>query len=484
MGAVVFLAFILFIMGGVTAYMGDRMGSYIGKKRHSTFGLRPRHTAMLWTVMSGGVIAAGTLLLFVALNRTFSTALVRGPQLVATNSLLEKQNFALTRHNLATELQAQADTRRAAQAQKNADVAQARATQAQAMLSKVSAQLGNAQMMLAQSRATLAQRQIALAAAQTHLAEAHTRLDGTRTDLAKAEKRVQGARAGVQQALKQYQIANNQVVQANRSVLALVQSQDRLHAENIRLVRLNGEQKNLLQASQGHSLIFHREEELGRTVVSATQNPESVRRELAVFLDQVELTARQRGAGGLDNAPALVIPAPGETLGSFSEAREAALDALTQNITAQGGFMPSIVVVAAARYNTFTGEAVKLDLRPYANVMVFPKGTVIASIDLDGTQSEDVILKRLQIFLTDQVRQTAIRRNIIPTYDPQSGQTLVGQPIDTATALDLVKQIQEAGPNAHVTASVSDDTYSADLLHLDLRVTSPAKPAAPSAVVE
>jgi uncharacterized protein (DUF3084 family) len=490
MGAVVFFAFILFVMGGVTAYMGDRMGSYIGKKRHSTFGLRPRHTAMLWTVMSGGVIAVGTLLLFVALNRTFSTALVRGPQLVATNSLLEKQNFALTRHNLATELQAQADTRRAAQAQKNADFAQAGAIQAQAMLSKVSAQLGSAQAMLAQSRATLAQsratlaqRQTALAAAQTHLAEAHTRLDGTRTDLAKAKMRVQVARAGVHQALKQYQIANNQVVQANRSVLALVQSQDRLHAENIRLVRLNGEQKNLLQASQGHSLIFHREEELGRTVVSATQNPESVRRELAVFLDQVELTARQRGAGGLDNAPALVIPTPGETLGSFSEAREAALDALTQNITAQGGFMPSIVVVAAARYNTFTGEAVRLDLRPYANVMVFPKGTVIASINLDGTQSEDVILKRLQAFLTDQVRQTAIRRNIIPTYDPQSGQTLVGQPIDTATALDLVKQIQEAGPNAHVTASVRDDTYSADLLHLDLRVTSPVKPAV-SAVVE
>ena len=488
MGAVVIFAFILFAMGGVTAYMGDRMGSYIGKKRHSTFGLRPRHTAMLWTVMSGGVIAVGTLLLFVALNRTFSTALVRGPQLLETNSLLEKQNSALTRHNAVIELQAQADTLRAVQAQKNADTAQTRATQAQTratqaqtMLSKVSAQLGNAQTMLAQSRANLAQRQAALAAAQVHLAEAHRRLDETRTNLDKAEKRVLLARAGVQRALSQYRIANNEVVQANRSVLELVQNQDRLHAENSRLARLNGEQKNLLQASQGHALIFHREEELSRTVVSATQTPDSLRRELAVFLDQVELTARQRGAGGLDNAPAVVIPALGETTGSSVEAREAALDALSQNIAAQGGFMPSIVVVAVARYNTFTGEAVKLDLRPYANVMVFPKGTVIAGIDIDGTQSEDVILKRLQTFLTNQVRQTAIKRNIIPTYDPQSGQKLVGQPIDTATALALVKQIQEAGANAHVTASASDDTYSADLLQLDLRVTPVPKPPGTSA---
>ena len=94
-----FLAFILFVMGGVTAYMGDRLGSYIGKKRHSTFGLRPRHTAMLWTVVSGGVIAVGTLLLFVALNDTFKTALIRGPQLLAANSDLADRNQALLKRN-------------------------------------------------------------------------------------------------------------------------------------------------------------------------------------------------------------------------------------------------------------------------------------------------------------------------------------------------------------------------------------------------
>ena len=54
MGAAVLFAFVLFVMGGVTAYIGDRLGSYIGKKRRSSFGLRPRHTAMLWTVVSGG----------------------------------------------------------------------------------------------------------------------------------------------------------------------------------------------------------------------------------------------------------------------------------------------------------------------------------------------------------------------------------------------------------------------------------------------
>jgi len=200
-----------------------------------------------------------------------------------------------------------------------------------------------------------------------------------------------------------------------------------------------------------------------------------LRRELAVFLDQVELTARQHGAGDQDNSPAVVIPAPGADSGAG--AREPVLDALSESIAAQSGDQPSVVVRALARYNTFKGESVKLDLKPYANDLVFPKGTVIAIEALDGTQPEDVILKRLQAFLTGQVRATARERGIIPVPDPQSGEPLVGQAIDTPTALALVKRIQQAGPDAHVIAAAAADTYSADLLRLDLRVTpAPALP--------
>ena len=478
MGAVVFFAFILFVMGGVTAYMGDRLGSYIGKKRHSTFGLRPRHTAMLWTVVSGGAIAVGTLLLFLVLNQTFSTALVRGPQLLETNSLLDHQNRNLARRNLVTERQAQQDSQRAIAAQKQVQDAQAQEAEARTALSKIASVLGKAQSTLAQSRRTLAQRQVVLAEAQSRLADARTGLSHTRGELGQAQRQVRMARLGVTDARRQLQLANGQVVKASKTVLALGNKQDILYRKNAGLVRENAvlvsrnqAQQNLLVASQGHSLIFHREEELGRTVVSAGQPLEALRRELAVFLDQVELTARQRGAGGLDNSPAVVIAAPSEGAESSPAARETVLDALSESIAAQGGDQPSVVVVANARYNTFKGEAVKLDLKPYANALVFTRGTIIAVVALDGGQPDDVILKGLQAFLAGQVRAVARDRGIIPVFDPQSGEPLVGQPIDTPTALALVKQIQQAGPDAHVTAAAAADTYSADLLRLDLRVT-------------
>jgi len=484
MGSVVLFALVLFVMGGATAYMGDKLGSYIGKKRHSSFGLRPRHTAMLWTVVSGGAIAVGTLSLLFILDNTVKTALLEGPELVAQKSLLEHQNSALTRRNSVTERLAQADNLRAMTAQRNADAAQEALGSVSGDLKRARTTLTQSRTKLSASEARLTARQAALVAAQSQLTSAHQSLVGTHADLARAEERVRQARRGVETAQAQFRLARRQaaqadkeVVQASRNLLALGIKQDALHTENVRLVQQNLRQKSLLQNSQGHMLVFRREEELGRTIVVSRQAPDALRRELAVFLDQIELSARKRVAGGLDNSPALIIPDALSGTDGDAAAREAALDALTQNIVDQSGYMPSIVVVAGARFNTFRGEAVKVDLHPFSNVMVFTKGMVIAASDIDGTQPDDVILKRLQAFLVERVRPAALSHGIIPVLDPESGEALVGQPIDSVTWLARVKQIRALGATARVTAFSSEDTYSGDLLHLDLKVTGPEDPA-------
>ncbi len=483
MGALIVFGLVLAVMGGGIAYAGDRLGSYIGKKRHSSFGLRPRHTAMLWTVVSGGGVAVLTLLLFLALNHAFSVAVVRGPQLLASNRALSSQNKALTRQSLANERQAAADSQRAAQAQAEADAAQQKAASAQAQAAKgqaalaaVAGKLTQAQQGLQQAGQVLANRQKALADAQAHLADARRGLGTTRGELARAQTQVRQAKAGVTQAQRQVQQANSQLAGASRSVLQLGIRQDELARENTRLARQNSAQRDALAATQGRPLVLRREEELGRVVVKADQPIEDLHHTLAVFLDRVELTARKRGAGGTDSSPAIIVPAPGESgkgpLGNDKSAREAALTGLAQSIAAQGETLPSIVVVAAARYNTFKSEPVHVDLRPYANLLVFPKGQVIAQGTLDGRGNEDAILRGLQSFLTGQVRAAALQRGLIPLRDPQSGEPQVGEPIDSAESLELVHQIRDAGAGARLTASAAEDTYSADLLRLRLRVTA------------
>ncbi|WP_204152115.1 DUF3084 domain-containing protein [Leptolyngbya sp. CCY15150] len=51
----------ILILGGVIATLGDRIGMRVGKARLSLFNLRPRQTATVITILTGGVISASTL---------------------------------------------------------------------------------------------------------------------------------------------------------------------------------------------------------------------------------------------------------------------------------------------------------------------------------------------------------------------------------------------------------------------------------------
>lgn len=61
------LVLAVLVLGGVIATVGDRLGTKVGKARLSLFNLRPRRTATLITILTGGIIAASTLgILFAA----------------------------------------------------------------------------------------------------------------------------------------------------------------------------------------------------------------------------------------------------------------------------------------------------------------------------------------------------------------------------------------------------------------------------------
>lgn len=69
------LIIIMAIVGGLIAYIADKMGSKIGKKRMSIFGLRPKHTSILLTVLSGIVISVLTIIFMAIASQSARTAL-------------------------------------------------------------------------------------------------------------------------------------------------------------------------------------------------------------------------------------------------------------------------------------------------------------------------------------------------------------------------------------------------------------------------
>ena len=69
------LIIIMAIVGGLIAYIGDKLGSKIGKKRMSVFGLRPKHTSVLLTVISGTLISVITIGVMAISSESARTAL-------------------------------------------------------------------------------------------------------------------------------------------------------------------------------------------------------------------------------------------------------------------------------------------------------------------------------------------------------------------------------------------------------------------------
>jgi len=59
MGTAIVILLLLALCGFI-AYIGDLLGRRLGKKRLTIFGLRPKHTAILLTVVTGVLIAGFT----------------------------------------------------------------------------------------------------------------------------------------------------------------------------------------------------------------------------------------------------------------------------------------------------------------------------------------------------------------------------------------------------------------------------------------
>lgn len=52
---------VLIFMGGLIAFLGDKIGSKVGKKRMTLFGLRPKYTSVIVTIISGTLISFMTI---------------------------------------------------------------------------------------------------------------------------------------------------------------------------------------------------------------------------------------------------------------------------------------------------------------------------------------------------------------------------------------------------------------------------------------
>ncbi|HEY8495448.1 MAG TPA: DUF3084 domain-containing protein [Limnochordales bacterium] len=71
------LLVILILLGGIIAYLGDRIGMRVGRSRLTLFGLRPKHTSVVITIATGILIVAASLTVLSVASEEVRTALFR-----------------------------------------------------------------------------------------------------------------------------------------------------------------------------------------------------------------------------------------------------------------------------------------------------------------------------------------------------------------------------------------------------------------------
>lgn len=81
---------IMIIAGGI-AYVGDRVGHQVGRRRLTLFGIRPRYTSTIVAIGTGMLIALSVTLVALLLSREVRTAFFRMNQITTRISLLEAQ---------------------------------------------------------------------------------------------------------------------------------------------------------------------------------------------------------------------------------------------------------------------------------------------------------------------------------------------------------------------------------------------------------
>lgn len=366
------LIIVLAIAGGVIAYVGDRIGMKVGRKRLSVFGLRPKYTSMIVTILTGVMIAGCSIILLSLASDNVRTALfeIREIQESLANATSDLEAKRTEVDELSTQVDRMAAERESLQAEYDSAVAE---------LSRVSEERSVAlhELSALQSR---------LKDSEGRLNQAADRLKRVESDLGSVSAQLDGATADLDNARTEIAaLEEEQTVQTER-VEALTLTRDTLAKEVASLEKTLTEtterSAELLweagQLSMWGKVIFRADEVVLGAVVDCSQPAQAVQEQVNAFLLRVNDVAQARGARSAraDGDPFTLSFEEANVLAAFQRIDEAS---------------DKVVLRAISPVNTWSGEPLMVSLHVYPDKMIYEKGQVIASASIDGAAGADQV---------------------------------------------------------------------------------------------
>lgn len=429
------MAFIgaLLVMAGLIAFIGDRVGMRVGRRRLTLLGLRPRHTSVVITVLTGVLIAGLSLGMLVAASNEVRLALFRIDEIHAVLADNRRQLEAL---------QQELDRRQRALAEATAARDEAEAQRDAAMRERA-----RAESELEQARSLLDQVQGDLASARQELARTQQRLEKTRQDLTFQVARVQQLQELGETLAARVQDLEQQVASLRRTEQELSDA----------IIALWGTAQRLHYGS----LVYRHGEIVLSEVITSDGTTEGARETLLAFLRRVESVASARmgqvqGGEGAQGSVVRLRP-----------------DEFDESLAMLAGGKGTWVVRARVDGNTLAGEAVVVQIELIPRGLAYQAGQVVAEVVVDPSQErvEDQVLA-----LLGRTNELAIAYGGMVTGPDGT----VGKLVSAEEFVRVVEELRQLGRPARVVARAERDTYNTEgplSIRLDVEALSDASQA-------
>lgn len=406
---------VLAVMGGIIAYIGDKLGSKVGKRKLTIFGLRPKHTSILVTIITGIIIAASTLGILALVSKDVRTALFGMAELKAKLSSLSQEVSAKNIELDSSRTALEAKT-------KEYSVLTAKINETMANLTKVTTELAG----------VTAERDRTAAA-----------LEGVQSEFALARGDLDKAR----QEIQTLQLTKNEL---DARVAALNDNKTQLQSDVDRLNELTVNLRKGIQIVREGVVVYRAGEALSTAVVKGGQPAAETKQALAeiigatnqAILEKLGVTDKKLevlwiAQAGFDQAVALITDTPGD-----------------------------VIVRISSAGNTVYGEPVIGQLELYPSRQVYSTGDIVFSQVVDAGNNAIQAREAVLIFL-QKVNGQAISRGMLP--DPLQGTVGV---MDIFQLTDTVNKVKRYGGKVELSAIAKSNISTAGPLQIEIKVRS------------
>ena len=429
----VLLIIALVAVSGVIAYIGDIVGRRMGRKRLSLFGMRPRHTAIAISVVSGMLITIVTLGMAMLVSKNVRDGFLRVAQMRQQVTELQTEQNLLS-HTV--------------------DVLQKRSHELEQERAK--------------AKEEFAKQTTAYEAAKKSLATTEETLKAEQAKLAVAQQKVQTTELAVK-----------------RTTDDLLRTQATLRKAQLEVEKVTVRAAQLIAVDRMHPPVFEAGQQLGTVLIPSGLTLPQIRKQLESFTASLDASVRAAGARpGTGEARAVSIrhlPLHDKSGNVVTDAQgqfrwipeNEVLTSLASDIRAKGT-QGGVVVRATSLVNARRGEQVLIDFEMFRNELVFARGTSLGSVSIEAGTSLGKAVESVYLMLKDKVFAPA-RTRIMPHTTPSSG-AVIGEtknPVGGIGFQELIaagERVKQIGGPARVTAVAREDAWTIGPLQVDLKV--------------